>query len=105
MMSRKPSVPAVRPRYRRWLLLAAALLPLHAAALPHVELPADPGPDVLRTPMREPQQGEITPQQAARIARERHGGRVLGVRRSGDIYRVKLLRDGEISIVRVPVRP
>jgi len=46
--------------------------------------------------------GGLSPNEAARRAqRENGGGRVLSVEPSGDGYRVKLLRDGEVRIVHV----
>lgn len=46
--------------------------------------------------------GGLSPNEAARRAqRENGGGRVLSVESSGDGYRVKLLRDGEVRIVHV----
>jgi hypothetical protein len=42
-------------------------------------------------------------QAAARIAVERHGGRVLKVERREDVYRVKLLQSsGKVKIVLIP---
>jgi hypothetical protein len=38
---------------------------------------------------------------AARAAREAFGGRVLAVHWTGEIYRVKLLRRGEVRIVEI----
>jgi uncharacterized membrane protein YkoI len=48
----------------------------------------------------------ISPRQAASIARERYGGRVLSVHlpEPGNVYHVKLLKDGEIRVVTVPAR-
>ena len=44
----------------------------------------------------------ITPRQAASLARQRNGGgRVLAVKLRGEVYKVKLLRDGEVKIVRI----
>lgn len=43
--------------------------------------------------------------QAAAQARELHGGRVLSVRWTGHDYRVKLLRQGEVRIVRIADAP
>lgn len=43
--------------------------------------------------------------QAAAQARELHGGRVLSVHWTGNGYRVKLLRHGEVRIVRVADAP
>lgn len=46
--------------------------------------------------------GGMSPNEAARRAqRENGGGRVLSVEQSGDGYRVKLLRDGEVRVVHV----
>ena len=42
----------------------------------------------------------MTPAQAAREAQKRYGGgKVLSVDPSGDGYRVKLLRDGDVRVV------
>lgn len=49
----------------------------------------------------------ISPGEAARRARQRYGGRVLGVELARDgapYYRVKLLRDGNVRVVRIPAR-
>lgn len=47
-----------------------------------------------------PSQAGISKQQAVSIAQQQHPGRVLGVKRSGDVYRVKSLsKDGEVRIV------
>lgn len=44
-----------------------------------------------------------TPNEAAQKAQAQHkGGQVLSVERSGDGYRVKLLKNGEIIIVFIP---
>jgi len=49
-----------------------------------------------------PPRGGMSPNEAAKRAqRENGGGRVLSVEQSGDGYRVKLLRDGEVRIVHV----
>lgn len=40
--------------------------------------------------------------QAANIAQQQHGGKVLKVERSQSNYRVKMLRDGRVSYVKVP---
>ncbi|MCX7071366.1 MAG: hypothetical protein NTW01_10285 [Gammaproteobacteria bacterium] len=46
--------------------------------------------------------GGLSPNEAAKRAqRENGGGRVLSVEPSGDGYRVKLLRDGEVRVVHV----
>ncbi|WP_293373550.1 hypothetical protein [Nevskia sp.] len=46
--------------------------------------------------------GGMSPNEAAKRAqRENGGGRVLSVEPSGDGYRVKLLRDGEVRVVHV----
>lgn len=42
-----------------------------------------------------------TPAEAAREARERYGGKVLAVNRDGDGYRVKLIKQGNIRVVRI----
>lgn len=52
------------------------------------------------------QRNRISRDEAARIARRQHGGKVLAVRtvRSDDgriFYRVKLIRDGRVRIVRI----
>lgn len=87
----------------RFLLLAAALslAPMTANALPNVKVPRAPDTSSSAPTSR----AVITPRQAARIARRQNGGgRVLGVKLRGDIYKVKLLRDGEVKIVHVPAR-
>lgn len=46
--------------------------------------------------------GGLSPNEAAKRAqRENGGGRVLSVEQSGNGYRVKLLRDGEVRVVYV----
>jgi hypothetical protein len=48
------------------------------------------------------QQQDIGPGQAARIAQQRHGGKVLKVSREGTIYLVKLLLpSGTVRTVRI----
>ena len=50
-------------------------------------------------------QPQISPREAARIAQARNGGgKVLSVRllREQQIYVVKLLKDGDVRILRVP---
>ncbi|MEQ8797906.1 MAG: hypothetical protein RLO53_13105 [Salinisphaeraceae bacterium] len=42
-----------------------------------------------------------TPAEAAREARERYGGKVLAVNRDGDGYRVKLIKQGNVRVVRI----
>lgn len=42
-----------------------------------------------------------TPAEAAREARERYGGKVLAVSRDGDGYRVKLIKQGNVRVVRI----
>lgn len=50
----------------------------------------------------EPSRGGLSPNEAAKRAqRENGGGRVLAVEPSGNGYRVKLLRDGEVRVVYV----
>ncbi|MCO6441913.1 MAG: hypothetical protein J5I81_12720 [Nitrococcus mobilis] len=47
----------------------------------------------------------ISPAEAARRAQQRYGGRVLGVELARDgapYYRVKLLRNGNVRVVRIP---
>lgn len=39
--------------------------------------------------------------EAVREARERYGGKVLSVTREGDYYRVKLIHNGNLRIVRI----
>eukprot|EP00611_Tribonema_gayanum_P022519 TRINITY_DN4528_c0_g1_i2.p1 TRINITY_DN4528_c0_g1~~TRINITY_DN4528_c0_g1_i2.p1 ORF type:complete len:100 (+),score=25.46 TRINITY_DN4528_c0_g1_i2:333-632(+) len=48
-----------------------------------------------------PRDGMSPNEAAKRAQRENGGGRVLSVEPSGDGYRVKLLRDGEVRIVHV----
>lgn len=65
-------------------------------------------PSVQRAPRWLAQRrGRITREEAAAIARKRHGGRVLGVKfaQSDDgrgFYRVKMIRDGRVRVVRIP---
>lgn len=47
----------------------------------------------------------MSPAQAAREAQQRYGGgKVLSVDPSGDGYRVKLVRDGDVRVVFIPDR-
>lgn len=43
-----------------------------------------------------------TLKQAAKMAQQQHGGKVLKVERQQQSYRVKMLRDGRVSYVKVP---
>jgi uncharacterized membrane protein YkoI len=49
---------------------------------------------------------ELSREQAAEIARKRHPGKVLSVRpikgKQPPAYRVKILSDGEVRVIRVP---
>ena len=45
-----------------------------------------------------------TVKQAAKMAQQQHGGKVLKVERNKQSYRVKMLRDGRVSYVRVPAQ-
>lgn len=98
-------------------LLAAATLPVQALGLGDGGLLAGAGIDLdigvgieagaagdgLGPAL--PRQGEgKTAAQAAREARERYGGRVLSVSKSGNGYRVKLLEDGNVRVVTIPAR-
>jgi len=42
--------------------------------------------------------------QAAKIAQQQHGGKVLKVERNKQSYRVKMLREGRVSYVQVPAQ-
>ena len=44
----------------------------------------------------------LSPGDAARRAQQQYGGRVLSVYPSAEGYRVKMLRDGEVTVVSVP---
>jgi hypothetical protein len=48
-----------------------------------------------------PQRPSISPDAAARVIQNRHGGRVLAVQQDGSGYRVKVLKDGEVRIFQV----
>ena len=105
----RPVLPAPRPSRPvpalRLLLLAAALTitPMAADALPNVKLPRSP--DTGNAAPAEAKRPVITPRQAASLARQHNGGgRVLAVKLRGEVYKVKLLRDGEVKIVTVPAR-
>jgi hypothetical protein len=50
----------------------------------------------------QPAAPRLSPGDAARRAQQQYGGRVLSVYPAGDGYRVKMLRDGEVSVVSVP---
>ena len=70
------------------------------------ERPLGDPPDVSpRTEPRPPTPQHLNRAQAADRARSQHGGRVLSVRWTGDGYRVKLLRHGEVRIVRIADAP
>jgi len=43
-----------------------------------------------------------TVKQAAKMAQQQHGGKVLKVERQQQSYRVKMLREGRVSYVKVP---
>lgn len=65
---------------------------------------ADRSAAPLQTPYA-PQNRLIGPGEAARRAQLRYGGRVLGVelvRDGAPYYRVKLLRNGNVRVVRIP---
>lgn len=49
------------------------------------------------------QKASMTPQQAAKKARAKHGGKVLKVSRKGNAYRVKLLKESG-RVVTVTIR-
>ena len=45
----------------------------------------------------------VTPKQAARKAQKRNGGgKVLSVKQKGEGYAVKLIKNGKVSVIRVP---
>lgn len=67
-----------------------------------LDKPPDIGPEA-RERTRTAQ--HVSRAQAAAQARNEHGGRVLSVHWTGDDYRVKLLRHGEVRIVRIADAP
>ena len=74
-----------------------------ADALPTVNLPGTS--DVVNPSNALSNRRTISPKDAANIARQENGGgRVLAVKLIGEVYRVKLIRDGEVRTVRVPAR-
>jgi hypothetical protein len=67
---------------------------------------SEPPPDIGPQPEERPRAPlHLNRAQAAAQARDLHGGRVLSVHWTGNGYRVKLLRHGEVRIVRVADAP
>lgn len=60
-------------------------------------------PDVqARTPFMVAQKSQLTAREAAAQARAQHGGKVLRVRKQGNVYKVRLLKkDGRVITVTV----
>ncbi len=92
---------------RHYLILPALLLsgllsaaPAGAAWLPSLLSPAQ-HVDSVDAGWRMQEVGQIRAKEAARLAREAFGGRVLAVRRGVNKHRwrVRLLRDGEVFVV------
>lgn len=55
-----------------------------------------------RAPMMVAQKGEMTAREAAAQARAQHGGKVLRVRKQGNVYKVRLLKkSGRVVTVTV----
>lgn len=76
--------------------------PLRSAAASHLERR---GSSRSEAPAYVPRDRLISPAAAARRAQARYGGRVLGVdlaRDGAPYYRVKLLRNGNVRVVRIP---
>lgn len=46
----------------------------------------------------------LSPKEAAALAKRRHGGKVVGIRRLDNVYRVRLMKEGRIREVTIPVR-
>lgn len=97
---------------RHYLVLSALLMsglvsaaPAGAAWLPSLLPPAKPIYSV-DAGWRMQEAGRIGAKEAARLAREAFGGRVLAVRREVNKHRwrVRLLRDGEVFVVFVDSR-
>ncbi len=80
--------------------------PRRSGSVDHVDHHGSARPESL-APGYAPRDGLISPGEAARRAQQRYGGRVLGVEFARDgapYYRVKLLRNGNVRIVRIPAR-
>ena len=59
---------------------------------------------LLVTPMVAVADGNLSKQQAMSIAQQNNPGRVLAVKQSGDVYRVKILNaNGEVRIISVNI--
>ena len=59
---------------------------------------------LLATPMVAVADGNLSKQQAMSIAQQNNPGRVLAVKQSGDVYRVKILNaNGEVRIISVNI--
>ncbi len=55
-------------------------------------------------PSTAPAQAQVasSPEQAARVVKQRTGGRILGVRADGDRYLVKVMKGTKVKVVAVP---
>jgi len=86
------------------IILAAALL-LAAPLAEAGRWGGDPGGGYLVDPRDSRSNNEMSADEAADRARSRHGGRVLSVRSRRDggsrYYEVKLLKEGQVRIVRI----
>lgn len=80
----RPSQPA-----RRWLWFVAGTVLLTMSLAGGLAQAAMPG-QLAQAPTQ-PAGREISPMQAAEIAKSRNGGKVLKISREGSIYRIKLL--------------
>ena len=47
---------------------------------------------------------KLRPKEAAALAKRRHGGKVIGIRREGSHYKVRLMKEGRVREVSIPVR-
>jgi hypothetical protein len=89
-----------RPLMQRRQMEAPA--PQHPAAEAPRFQPPNQGPEQAPAQAAAPQHPRSQPVDAARRAQQQYGGRVLSVSPSDGGYRVRLLRDGEVSVVTVP---
>lgn len=89
-----------RPLFQR--RPAEPLQPVQPAReAPRFEAP-QPAAQPLAAPQANVQRQRLQPGEAGRRAQQQYGGRVLSVAPSDNGYHVRLLRNGEVSVVTVP---
>lgn len=69
---------------------------------PRFEPPATPGPNPQASQTESMPRAALQPAEAGRRAQQQYGGRVLSVAPADSGYHVRLLRNGEVSVVTVP---